>query len=90
MSQFTNPVLRELIFSTWAVVWEGGMEINRVRTRARAETKDSTEPFFRMLQILEHMKDWPDETPIPKQREMGSKPVLQMGIRVPLAGYYGR
>ncbi len=64
--------------------------IDELRTRARAETKDSTEPFFRMLQILEHMKDWPDETPITKQREMASKPVLQMGIRVPLAGYYGR
>ena len=49
--------------------------IDELRRRARAETKNSTEPFFRVLQILEHMKDWPDDTPKVTQSGMVGKAV---------------
>ena len=32
--------------------------VELLRARAKAETRDSNEPFFRALQILEHMKPW--------------------------------
>ncbi len=33
--------------------------VDDLRRRAAADTRDSNEPFFRALQIVEHMKDWP-------------------------------
>lgn len=49
--------------------------IDELRKCARAETKDNTEPFFRVLQILEHMKDWPDDTRKAMQGKMAGKAV---------------
>jgi len=33
--------------------------IEQLRKRAQSETHDARNPFFRMLQITENMKDWP-------------------------------
>lgn len=33
--------------------------VEKLRLRARRETRSRNEPFFRALQIIEHMKDWP-------------------------------
>ena len=35
--------------------------VDDLRSRAKDETHDARNPFFRMLQITEHMKDWPVE-----------------------------
>ena len=33
--------------------------VDQLSKRAGKETHDARNPFFRMLQIMEHMKDWP-------------------------------
>ncbi len=37
--------------------------VEALRKRAKTATHDARNPFFRMLQIMEHMKDWPVDAP---------------------------
>ena len=38
-----------------------GLKVNELRTLAKTYTHDTQNPFFRTLQILEHMNEWPVE-----------------------------